>query len=152
MHLAAPLCTFMYPPPKLTWQWKRKQHLKTLKMYLLFKNGNVPSPWYSFITDSLLKQFQKKTTLQRRGTLFKKSIKVQEARIPRCAPWTKCDLKGFGRNHPESYKQINFLIVGLVPLNSHEINLQLISSKWVWISGRSFLFHHMVTPCHSGLK
>lgn len=43
MHLAAPLCTFMYPPPKLTWQWKKK-HLKILKMYLTFKNGNVPLP------------------------------------------------------------------------------------------------------------
>lgn len=77
MHLAAPLCTFMYPPPKLTWQWKKK-HLKILKMYLTFKNGNVPLPI-------------SKKNLQRSGILFKKSIKVQEARIPRCAPWTKCD-------------------------------------------------------------
>lgn len=33
--------------------------------------------------------------------------------------------EGFGRNHPKWQKQINFLTVGLVPLNSHEINLQL---------------------------
>lgn len=87
VHLAAPLCTFYVHPAKINMTMEERIY----KMYLLFTNGNVPLPWYSFITDSLLKQFQT-TTLQRRGILFQqKSIKVQESRIPRCAPWTTCD-------------------------------------------------------------